>query len=113
MKKAVQHLKQADLTLAAIMERAGPCKMKYSEPTFQTLVRSIVYQQLQGKAALSIFTRLENALSAGSITPEAILKLRPQKMRSVGLSQGKTTYIRGLARATRDGEVQFDGLPAL
>jgi len=113
MKKAIQHLRQADSTLAAIMQRSGPCKMTFSEPTFPTLVRSIVYQQLHGKAALSIFTRLEGALSAGSITPEAILKLRPQKMRSLGLSQGKTTYIRELARATRDGQVQFEGLPAL
>jgi DNA-3-methyladenine glycosylase II len=113
MKKAIRHLKQADPTLAAIMERTGPCKMNYSEPTFQALVRSIVYQQLHGKAALSIFTRLENALKAGPMTPEAILKLRPQKMRALGLSQGKTTYIRELARATRDGHVQFENLPAL
>ncbi len=113
MTKAIQHLKQADATLAAIMQRTGAYKMEYREPTFQALVRSIVYQQLHGKAALSIFTRLEGALTDRSVTPETILKLRPQKMRSVGLSQGKTTYIRELARATRDGLVQFESLPAL
>ncbi len=55
MKRATNHLKKADPVLAAIIERVGPYKIKYSEPTFQTLVRSIVYQQLNGKAALTIF----------------------------------------------------------
>ena len=99
--------------LNRIIERTGPCKMQFSEPAFETLVRSIVYQQLHGKAALSIFTRLQAALGPGGVTPPAILKLRPQKMRAVGLSAGKTLYIRELARATRDGQVRFESLPGL
>jgi DNA-3-methyladenine glycosylase II len=113
MRKALTHLKNADPVMAAIIERVGPYKIEYREPVFQTLVRSIVYQQLHGKAALTIFTRLKDATKADPITPESILKLRPQRMRKLGLSQQKMSYIRELARMTRDGDVNFEGCNAL
>jgi DNA-3-methyladenine glycosylase II len=110
MKKAINHLKKADPVLAAIIERVGPYTMEYREPEFQTLVRSIVYQQLSGKAAMTILNRLLEGANSEPLTPQAILKLRPQKMRKLGLSQQKVTYIRELARMTRDGEIQFERL---
>jgi DNA-3-methyladenine glycosylase II len=108
MKHPIQHLKKADPVLAAIIERVGPLAIQYREPIFQTLVRSIVYQQLNGKAALTIFNRLAAAAKADPLTPESILKLRPQRMRSLGLSQQKMTYIRELARFTKSGEINFE-----
>jgi DNA-3-methyladenine glycosylase II len=113
MRKAIQHLTAADPVMAAIIEKAGAYRIAYREPVFQTLVRSIVYQQLSGKAALTIFNRLAKAAKADPMTPEAILKLRPQRMRTLGLSQQKTNYIRELARLTRDGEIQFESLPEM
>jgi DNA-3-methyladenine glycosylase II len=118
MKKAINHLKKADPVLASIIERVGPYAMQYREPAFQTLVRSIVYQQLSGKAALTILNRLLAAArpkdgNDAPLTPQAILKLRPQKMRTLGLSQQKVTYIRELARMTRDGEIHFERLAEL
>lgn len=113
MRKAINHLKKADPVMAAIIERAGPYRVAYMEPVFQTLVRSIVYQQLSGKAAMTIFNRLAAALQVNPMTPEAILKLRPQKMRALGLSKQKTVYIRELARLTRDGDIQFERLPEM
>lgn len=94
--------------MEAIIDRVGPFKIQYREPVFQTLVRSIVYQQLNGKAALTIFNRLMEGAKADPLTPEAILKLRPQRMRTLGLSKQKTTYIRELARLTKSGEVNFE-----
>ena len=108
MKRAINHLKAADPVLAAIIERAGPFKIQYREPVFQTLVRSIVYQQLNGKAALTIFNRLMDAAKSDPLTPAAILKLRPARMRAIGLSKQKLTYIRELARMTQRGEVDFE-----
>ena len=113
MRKALLHLTQADPVMAAIVARAGPYKAAYLEPGLETLVRSIVYQQLNGRAALTIFNRFAAAVKASPLTPEAVLKLRPQTMRKVGLSQQKTLYIRGLARMTRSGEIQFERLPEL
>ena len=113
MKKALNHLKAADPVLRTIIERVGPFRIQYREPNFHTLVRSIVYQQLSGKVALTIFNRLIAAAKADPLTPEAILKLRPSRMRALGLSQQKLTYIRGLARMTRDGLVRFDHVHTL
>jgi DNA-3-methyladenine glycosylase II len=113
MRKAINHLKKADPVMAAIIAKAGPYRAGYTDPVFQTLVRSIVYQQLNGKAALTIFNRLAEAVKVNPMTPEAVLKLRPQKMRAVGLSKQKTLYIRELARLTRDGEIQFERLPEM
>lgn len=108
MRKALNHLKKSDPVLGSIIERVGPFKIEYREPIFQTLVRSIVYQQLHGKAALTIFNRLKEATKADPLTPESILRLRPARMRAVGLSPQKSTYIRELARLTRSGEVDFE-----
>jgi DNA-3-methyladenine glycosylase II len=111
MRKALNHLKKSDPVLASIIDRVGAYKIQYREPALQTLVRSIVYQQLHGKAAATIFGRLQAA--AEPLTPESILKLRPARMRAVGLSNQKTMYIRELARLTRDGAIDFERLPEL
>ena len=108
MRKALNHLKKSDPVMREIIERIGKYAIEYREPVFQTLVRSIVYQQLHGKAALTIFNRLHEAAKADPLTPESILKLRPARMRKLGLSGQKMTYIRELARMTRDGEVDFE-----
>jgi DNA-3-methyladenine glycosylase II len=113
MRKAINHLKKADPIMGSIIERIGPYKIEYREPIFQSLVRSIVYQQLHGKAALTIFRRLADAANADPLTPESILKLRPARMRALGLSKQKMTYIRELARLTHKGHVSFEKLPGL
>src|SRR5438128_1566295 len=73
MKKALNHLKQADPVMKAIVDRVGSYKIGYREPVFETLVRSIVYQQLSGKAALTIYSRLAAAVGEEPLTPEGIL----------------------------------------
>jgi len=108
MKKAITHLKKSDPIIAAIIDRTGAYKIHYREPGFETLVRSITNQQLNGTAAATIFARLKAAAKADPLTPESILRLRPARMRSLGLSGQKMKYIRELARMTRDGEVDFE-----
>jgi DNA-3-methyladenine glycosylase II len=112
MKEAIQHLRGSDPILSEIIDRVGEYRIEFRVPEFETLVRSIVYQQLSGKVARVIFGRLEKAVH-GQITPESILKLRPARMRKLGLSTQKTAYIRDLARHTRDGNVVFAKLPDL
>ena len=112
MKDAISHLKRHDPILSGIIDRVGDYRIEFRDPVFETLVRSIVYQQLSGRVASVIFGRLQRAV-AGNITPETILKLRPARMRKLGLSTQKTAYIRDLARHTRDGIVVFEELSAL
>jgi DNA-3-methyladenine glycosylase II len=113
MKKAIQHLKNADPVMAQIIDRCGAFRLEYREPNFQVLVRSIVNQQLSGKAARTIFNRLQEAAKTDPITPDAILKLRTQRLRACGLSQQKMNYIRELARMTQRGQIRFEELPGL
>jgi DNA-3-methyladenine glycosylase II len=113
MRKAIVHLKKADPVLRSIIERVGAYKLEHSQPSFGTLVRSIVNQQLSGRVAAVILERLVAMLPSGKITPEAILKLTPARMRKAGLSKQKTAYIRDLARKTLKGHVKFEGLDGL
>ena len=111
MRSALRHLKKSDPTLAEIIRRVGPCAIQYREPSFETLVRSIVYQQLSGRVASVIFARLHAAAGEPSLTPAGILKLRPDRMRRCGLSAQKTLYIRELAKHTQKGSIDFESLP--
>ena len=106
MKEAIQHLKRRDPVLSEIIDRVGDYGIEFRDPDFETLVKSIVYQQLSGRVASVIFGRVVKA-AGGKLTPESILKLRPGRMRALGLSGQKTAYIRDLARHTRDGRVDF------
>ena len=112
MKHAVQHLRKSDPVLSAIIQRVGDYGIQFREPDFETLVRSIVYQQLSGRVAKVIMDRLVAAVG-GEVTPAKILALRPGRMRKLGLSTQKTAYIRDLARHTRDGKLVFSELPEL
>jgi DNA-3-methyladenine glycosylase II len=106
----MRHLRR-DPVMKAIIQRAGPFAMTYGEPTFESLARSIVGQQLSTRVARVIYQRLVDAMPEGHVTPAATLKLRPAKMRTLGLSGAKTEYIRDLARHTRDGKIRFEELP--
>jgi DNA-3-methyladenine glycosylase II len=113
MRKAILHLKKADPVLRSLIDRVGAYRIEYRNPGFETLVRSIVYQQLNGKVARVIFGRLVDAVPGGQLTPEGILKLTPARMRKAGLSKQKTAYIRDLARKTKRGVLDFALLPDL
>jgi DNA-3-methyladenine glycosylase II len=81
MRKAINHLKKSDPILSAIIERVGPCRMEFGTPEFHSLAEAIVYQQLNGKAAVTIFKRFA-ALAGDPVTAKGILKLTDAQMRS-------------------------------
>lgn len=76
-------------------------------------MRTITFQQLHGKAASTIFGRLEALCGVRTLKPEAILPLSVEQMRAVGLSGQKTAYIRDLAEKTASGQLNFKRLPKL
>lgn len=112
MRKAVTHLKKSDPVMRAIIERHGPCRMQFGPPEFHRLARSIVYQQLNGRAAGTIFARFEK-LAGEPVTPEGILKLSDEQMRAAGLSKQKSAYLKDLAAKTAAGVLDFSRLPNL
>ena len=112
MRKAVNHLKKSDPVLRAIIERVGPCRMEFASPEFASVAEAIVYQQLNGRAALTIFKRF-TALAGEPLTPEGILKLSDEQLRSVGLSKQKSSYLKDLAAKTAAGALDFSRLAEL
>jgi methylated-DNA-[protein]-cysteine S-methyltransferase len=108
---ALEHLTGADSTLAKLMTRVGPFRMQLQRTpsVFGALAEAIVFQQLNGKAAATIFARLCALFPhAGGLTPERILRASDEKLRSAGLSGSKLLSLRDLASRTQAG-----GLPTL
>jgi DNA-3-methyladenine glycosylase II len=112
MRQAINHLKKSDPVMRAIIERVGPCRMEFGEPVFHSLAEAIVYQQLNGKAAVTIFKRFA-ALAGEPLTAEGIAKLTAEQMRSVGLSKQKSSYLRDMAERAIRGELSFTHLPEM
>jgi DNA-3-methyladenine glycosylase II len=110
MRKAVNHLKKSDPVLAAIIERVGPCRMEFGVPEFHSLAEAIVYQQLNGKAAVTIFKRFAT-LAGDPVKPDGILKLTDAQLRSVGLSKQKSSYLKDMAARASRGDLDFTRLP--
>jgi 3-methyladenine DNA glycosylase/8-oxoguanine DNA glycosylase len=105
---ALRELAARDRVLGAIIERIGPFALTPhdSATAFQSLARSIVYQQLSGKAAGTIFGRFR-ALFAGESfpSPDAVLGMRHTRMRRAGLSEAKARAIRDLAAHAARGDI--------
>lgn len=101
MKKALSHLRMSSPNMAALIERVGPCKLKVdkTQDLFLTLAEAIVYQQLHGKAAATIFGRVCDLFprSGQYFTPSNILRASEEKLRSAGLSKNKALALRDLA----------------
>lgn len=106
--QACAHLAAADPVLAGVIRRTGACVLRppWGRSLFDALLRSIVYQQLSGKAAGTILSRVV-ALYAPAPTPDpaALLATDDAVLRSAGLSRNKTAAIKDLARHTLDGTV--------
>ena len=95
-----------------MIEAVGPCRIQQrTEGThFQALTRSIVYQQLSGKAAGTIHARFNALYPDNAPTPEAVLTTSDETLRSVGLSRQKVAYIRDLASKVVSGELPLDAV---
>ncbi len=108
-RRAIRHLKAADLALGALIARVGPFAMelKSSRSLFGALAEAIVYQQLSTKAAATIYGRVEALFphSANGFMPRDILQASTDKLRGAGLSAAKVLALQDLARRTDASEL--------
>ena len=117
---ACEHLSRVDRKLARIIARSGPCRLQQetTQSIFEALLESIIYQQLNGKVAATITSRVKalfpennkrirtrRGLVDGFPSPEQILATTEEHLRSAGLSRAKMLAIRDLAAKTLDGTV--------
>jgi O-6-methylguanine DNA methyltransferase len=109
---AIAHLRDSDPKLAQLIDSVGPFRMRLrrAPSVFGALAEAIIYQQLNGKAAATIYARLCALFPRAQEgpTPAHILRASDEKLRSAGLSGSKLLSLRDLARRASDG-----GLPEL
>lgn len=105
---ACAHLAAADPRLAGVIARVGPCRLALlpTRDLFTALLRSIVYQQLHGRAAATIHGRVRAVLRRrGGMKPAALLAAPEEELRAAGLSRAKLAAVRELAARCVAGEV--------
>jgi methylated-DNA-[protein]-cysteine S-methyltransferase len=107
---ALAHVRASDPKMARLIDQVGPFEMKLdqTQSLFLALAEAIVFQQLHGKAAATIFGRVRALFPAkhGSdegISPRAILAADEEVLRSAGLSRAKTLAIKDLSRRMEEG----------
>jgi methylated-DNA-[protein]-cysteine S-methyltransferase len=106
---AVAHLRSADPALARLIDAVGPLRMRVDRTSslFLALAQAIVYQQLTGKAAATIFARVQALFPRAheGLSPERIRRASDARLRGAGLSRSKLLSLRDLAEKTLDGHL--------
>jgi O-6-methylguanine DNA methyltransferase len=106
---AVAHLRASDAALARVIDEVGPLNLtlRKTSSIFTALAEAIVYQQLTGKAAATIFARVSALFPHrhGGPTAEQILRASDEALRGAGLSRSKLLSLRDLARRAAGGEI--------
>ena len=113
VKLAVQYLSR-DKDLKTLIDHFGVITLKRRRNYFKSLLRSIIHQQLSGKAARTIENRFLELYNGNRYpTPEEVLKTPAEAIQNVGISRMKTEYIRGLAKIIDDGDIRLEKLSEL
>jgi DNA-3-methyladenine glycosylase II len=106
--EALEFLCSCDRTLADLIGRVGPCTLvpRARRSPFETLVRSVTYQQLNGTAAATILGRVRALYPGRSFpSPQALLDTPDERLRAAGLSRAKTAAVKDIAAKTLTGVV--------
>ena len=106
-------LQGSDPVMAALIERHGPCTL-FAEnslvhrPHFHVLAWAIINQQLSVASAASIERKLMTLLQCEVFEPDAVCRLKDQRLTACGLSRQKIRYLRALCDAVRGGEIKLE-----
>lgn len=109
--KEIEYLKAKDKKLGAFIDKTGIIEREIIPDTFKALISSIVAQQISGKAADTIWKRLNDLL--GDVIPENIVHTELSQIQACGMSNRKAEYIKGIADAAMSGQVDFNTLNTL
>ena len=110
IKSAVEALAGREPAFARVIERHGVPEPRSSDPGVQTLLRTIVGQQVSVAAARSMWAKIEAAFGS---PPDLgrLLAATDEEMRAAGMSRQKAGYIRSLAGLVLSRELQLEHLP--
>lgn len=94
--RALRHLRKSDPVLADVIRRVGAFQLEPRRGRFQSLVRSILAQQISTAVARSMLRKLEARLAPSKLTPVSLGQLSFEDLRAIGLSRQKATYLQDL-----------------
>ena len=109
--EGIAYLVKTDTDLAKIIHDLGPPPLWPRDPGFATLIYVILEQQVSLASAAAAFSKLQ--VVAGQLKPERFLELTDEELKAIGFSRQKTRYVRELARAIVNREIDLDGLHRL
>jgi 3-methyladenine DNA glycosylase/8-oxoguanine DNA glycosylase len=114
-RRARAHLRRVDPIIARVMEEVGPYRPadRSGGTHFLALARAMVYQQLSGKAASTIYNRFLDLYTNREPGPDDIIATTDERLRSVGLSRQKIGYLRDLSERVSRGELPLDHVESL
>jgi DNA-3-methyladenine glycosylase II len=110
MRRIVAEVSQIDPKIAPLIQRRPLCTLGRSEPSethFESLVSSVISQQLATKAAATIHERLVKQCK-GAVTPRKVVKLSDEQLREIGVSGAKSRTIKGIATAALDKSIPIN-----
>lgn len=110
----MQYLSQKDCKLATIINSIGEYSKKTHNDPFESLIQSIISQQLSGKAANAIFNRFKAFYNNTKPNPNQIISIPNETFRTqIGLSLQKIAYIKDLSARVSDGRLNLEVLSEL
>lgn len=110
-KTEIDYLKMKDSILGIAIERIGMVEREVNPELFPALINSIVSQQISTKAATTVWNRMLNYF--GDITPGTIASATIEEIQKCGLSMRKAVYIKSIAEAEVNGELELSEFPKL
>jgi DNA-3-methyladenine glycosylase II len=112
-KKIIDHFKKHDPVMYKLTKMLGLMELVPSDTYFYNLCRSITSQQLSTKSAAAIFKRFIELFPGNMPTPEKVLKIKDEKLRSIGYSRTKVVYIIDLAKKVLNKEIELENISKL
>ncbi len=114
-RRAIAHLTDADPVLGGVIHRVGPFRLtpRTEGSHFDAVCRSIIYQQLSGKAAATIHGRVLALYGERSPLPQELARTADEQLRGVGLSRQKLAYLKDLASRVASNELPIETLHEL
>ena len=104
---AIKHLRKNDPVLKDVIRRVGAFELPLKRGRFQTLVHSILSQQISTAVARSMARKLDARLAPGKLSPENLAQLSFDELRAIGLSRQKASYLQDLSAKVLDGSVKL------
>lgn len=111
---AVAHLRRADPILARVIDTVGPFELRLRRERFGALCRAIIFQQLAGAAARTIYARFVGLFPGARFpTPLQVIDAPETLLRTAGLSRQKIRYLKDLAEHVQSRAINFHRFPGM